>query len=286
MNKIDILNNEYNELKNQYIVNNSINLKEDLKSKLIELDYEINREYEESVDKNFPMTTTIDKEEKRLENLIKYITEKQEEQKKLTEEYRKLTGKSIELSHIKHTDKLVEYNKRLDLVKSFLIIKKDLTAALSNVKEPDNTKIKVLKNRLMKKEMLTLLYEFCLIDSLDIKDIDVQKIIKEQEETKELPKEQPVKITKPKDDVKQEIFIEPSIVKQPQEIFEKKEEVVEENKILTTMPKLDKLGTVTPVSIFETIKEVEEKLPDVIIPTNGLTEESNEIFIETKNYFN
>lgn len=283
MNKIEVLSKEYNELKDNYLKNGSLNLKEDLKNKLIELDYEINREYEENLKNNFPMTTTIDKEEVRLVKLIDYINSKIEEQKKLVEDYKKLTGLNIELSYLKYSDKLTEYKQRLDLVRKFLSIKKDLVRFVDSSKDVNGVKAKVLKNRLMKKEMLNLLYEFCLIDSLEIKDIDVEKIIKEPEEVKEVSKGQTVK---PKEELKQEVIKEPEIVKQPQVILENKEEIFEENKILTTMPKLDKLGTVTPVNIFETIKKVEEKLPDVIIPTNGLTEETNEIFIETKNYFN
>lgn len=292
MDKFDLLYKEYEDLKSEYLKNSSINLKEDLKSKIMELDYELSRKYDEDISTKFPMTTTLDKEEKRLDSLINYINSTKEKQNKLTEEYKKLTGHTIELSHLKYSDKIIEYNKRLDLVKRFLSVKKDLTKLFANSKDINNPKVKVLKSKLMKKEMLNLLYEFCLIDSLDVKDIDIEKVIKEEKEEKEnTTKESGLKLQdiiesdRDKKEVKEEIKIEPKQEIKVDVIPEVKEEK-EEEKILTSMPKIDKLGTVTPVNIFETIKKTEEKLPDVVIPSNGLTKESEEIFIDTKNYFN
>lgn len=292
MDKIDVLQKEYSELKIQYLVTKSLNDREDLKNKLMELDYELNKQYEEDLTNKFPMTTTLDKEAVRLEQLISFVKSKQEKQNKLIEDYKKLTTQTIELSHIKYSDKLLEYNKRLDLVKKFLTIKKDLTKLLDNQKDVNNPKVKVLKNKLMKKEMLNLLYEFCLIDSLDVKDIDIEKVIKEEKDEKEnTTKESGLKLQdiiesdRDKKEVKEDVKLEKKQEIKVDVIPEVKEEK-EEEKILTSMPKIDKLGTVTPVNIFETIKKTEEKLPDVVIPSNGLTKESEEIFIDTKNYFN
>jgi len=296
MSKIEVLSKEYNELKDKYLKNGSLNLKEDLKNKLIELDYEINREYEENLKNNFPMTTTIDKEEVRLVKLIDYINSKIEEQKKLVEDYKKLTGLNIELSYLKYSDKLTEYKQRLDLVRKFLSIKKDLVRFVDSSKDVNGVKAKVLKNRLMKKEMLNLLYEFCLIDDLEVKEIDLEKILKEE---KSLEKEdEKVEVKDLKENlsklIKKEEAKEEKREELPKEKIEVKEvlepvislEKEEENKILTTMPKIDKLGTVTPVNVFESLKKTQEKLPDVVIPSNGLAEESSEIFVDTKQYFN
>jgi len=275
MNSVDILYNEYEELKSNYLKTNSLNLKENVKEKLIELDNEINKNYDEVISRDFPMTTTIEKEGIRLERLIAFIEKKKDEQNKLIEDYKKITGLTIELSHLKHTDKLVEYKMRLELVKEFIRIKKDLIKLINDGKEVNDIKINILKTRLMKKDMLNLLYEFCLIDNLDITDINVEKIIKEQ---KAMLKEENKKI-----DV--------NLVKKEEKIEEKSKVTNEEvttnkEELLTSMPKIDKLGTVTPVNVFETVKKVQEKLPDVVIPTNGLTNENSEIFVNTENYFN
>lgn len=292
MNKKDILYKEYGELKDKYLTNNSLETKEELKNKIIELDYEISKEYEEKLKNDFSMTTTLEKEEKRLEELTKFIKEIQTEQKKLIEEYKKLTGLNLELSYLKDSDKLSHYKQRLDLVKKVLVIINDLNKILDNKKESNNTRIKVLKTRLMKKEVLNLLYEFCLIDSLDIKEIDLNKLIKLEKKTSKAEEKQPITEKKKEETIKekQQEKIIPRTENKPQEEIVKeiilpKEEQQEEDNILKTMPILEKLGTVTPVNVFESIKKTEEKLPDLTIPTNGLTEENTEVFINTNEYF-
>ena len=295
MDKVDILYNEYSELKSICLKDNSLEAKENLKNKLIELDYQINKEYEENLNLRFPMTTTIEKEEARLEGLITYIKKKIEEQKQLIDDYKKITGKTIELSYLKSSDKLIEYKDRLSLVKKLISLKKDLIKLVNNPKESNNAKIKVIKNKLLKKEMLNLLYEFCLIDSLDITDINIEKITSQEENKKENPKQENEKNIEKKEQPKEEVKEIKELPKEEKQeqikqevIIPQQEEPVkeEENNILTSMPQLEKLGTVTPVNVFESIKKTEEKLPDVVIPSNGLTEENTEIFIDTKQYFN
>ena len=287
MDKTEILYNDYCKIKHNYLENRSINLKEDLKNKLIELDYEITKEYEEKLNTDFPMTTTLEKEEKRLESLIEFIKGKIDRKKELINDYKKITGQTIELSYLKNSERLQEYKTRLELVKKFLNIKKDITKLLNNPKEFNNQKIKVLKNKLLKTEMLNLLYEFCLIDSLDAKDIEIEKLVQnkdkiiKKEEINEENKqpvinniEKNVEIRKPKPTEENKPLSQP-VIKQENN----------NNNILTSMPKLDKLGTVNPVNVFESIKKTEEKLPDVVIPSNGLTNENTEIFLDTKDYF-
>ena len=234
------------------------------------------------------MTTTLEKEEKRLEKLILFIKEIVEKQKNLINDYKKTTGEIIELSHLKNSENLGAYKERLDLVKKFLTIKKDLSKLLTTPKELNNPKIKVLKNKLLKTEMLNLLYEFCLIDSLDIKDIDIEKLVELQEKNISKPLKKEIKEEKIIEEPKQEIEKtkeEDTKQELPKIIVEEPKEEKEENKILTSMPKIDKLGTVSPVNVFESLKKTEEKLPDVVIPSNGLKDDNTEIFIDTKNYF-
>lgn len=331
MEKVNNLYKEYESLKEQAIKNKSINLKEEFKNKLIELDYELNRQYEEDLKSKFPMTTTIDKEEKRLEELISFVEEKSKEQKNLINDYKKLTGDVIELSYLKYTDNLKDYVNRLRLVREFLRIK-DEAKVLSETLNKRNSKFNVIKNKLMRKDLLSLLYEFCLIDSLEVTsdDIDLDRIIKDENSQelpkKELPKKQEETIEKkkeaklikelskinlkekpveiPKQEIKKEIKpevkvevkkeIKPEVKKEvkpevkelpKEEIKEEIKEELQEEKILTKMPKIDKLGTVTPVNVFESLKKTEEALPNVVIPSNGLQNENSEIFLNTNEYF-
>lgn len=283
MKDLNTLQKEYNEIKDKYMKNHSPNLKEDLKNKLIELDYAFNKNYELELDTKFPMTTTLEKEETRLENLINFVELKSKEQKDLVSSYKKATDEVIELSYLKYSDNIKEYRERLNNVVKIL-------ALIEEAKnEKNESKIKVIKNKLLKKEYLNLLYEFCLIDSLDATDIDLSKIL-EKKDTIEKDSLEEIKETKKeprlKDLFKEESkTIEIKIEEPKKEVEEVKEETQEENKILTSMPLIDKIGSVVPVNVFESLEKAEEKLPDVVLPTNGLKDDQNDIFIDTKNMF-
>lgn len=284
MKDLNTLQKEYNEIKDKYIKNHSPNLKEDLKNKLIELDYAFNKNYELELDTKFPMTTTLEKEESRLENLINFVELKSKEQKDLVSSYKKATDEVIELSYLKYSDNIKEYRERLNNVVKIL-------ALIEEAKnEKNESKIKVIKNKLLKKEYLNLLYEFCLIDSLDVSDIDLNKVLDKQkliekdslEEIKETKKEPRLKDLFKEEPKTTEIKIE----EPKKEVEEVKEETQEEeNKILTSMPLIDKIGSVVPVNVFESLEKAEEKLPDVVLPTNGLKDDQNDIFIDTKDMF-
>ena len=288
MKDLNILQKEYNEIKDKYMKNHSPNLKEDLKNKLIELDYAFNKNYELELDTKFPMTTTLEKEESRLENLINFVELKSKEQKDLVSSYKKATDEVIELSYLKYSDNLKEYRERLNNVVKIL-------ALIEEAKnEKNESKIKIIKNKLLKKEYLNLLYEFCLIDSLDVSDIDLNKVLDKKdtiekdslEEIKETKKEPRLKDLFKEESKTTEIKIE----EPKKEVEEVKEETQEdnkeeENKILTSMPLIDKIGSVVPVNVFESLEKAEEKLPDVVLPTNGLKDDQNDIFIDTKNMF-
>ena len=321
MSKVDKLYNEYNEIKDKLTKNRSLNLKEDLKNKLIELDYVINEEYEKELENAFPMTTTLEKEEERLEKLISFVEEKQSEQKKLIDEYKKVTGEVIELSYLKYSDNLKNYKERLNNVKKILAIIADIKDILKNKDNENELRLKVIKNRLLKKELLNLLYEFCLIDNLDIEEIEVDKLIKANEYNEEVSlvselnpvvkssKKERKKETKKEtnkiedkdntiiaESIKQEVSKKDETkveeTKKDKKIEEIKTEKVEEpeqketeENILTSMPIVEKIGSVVPVNVFESLQKTEEKLPDVVLPSNGLKDDENDIFIDTKDLF-
>ena len=286
MKDLNTLQKEYNEIKDKYMKNHSPNLKEDLKNKLIELDYAFNKNYELELDTKFPMTTTLEKEETRLENLINYVELKSKEQKDLMSSYKKATDEVIELSYLKYSDNLKEYRERLNNVVKILALIEEAK------KEKNETKIKVIKNKLLKKEYLNLLYEFCLIDSLEVNDIDLSKVLQKKDtiekdslvEVKENKKEPRLKDLFKEEPKATELKVVEHI-EEPKIEEVKEDNKEEENKILTSMPLIDKIGSVVPVNVFESLEKAEEKLPDVVLPTNGLKDDQNDIFIDTKDMF-
>ena len=277
MNQIDKIKEEYSNLKEQYLLNKSDNLKEELKNKLLELDYATYQEYEEKLRNEFSMTTTLEKEEVRLEKLISFITSKQEEQEQLVNDFRKLTGLTIELSYLKYKDNLKDYRLRLELVRKILLIREDLI----KYKE-DKVKLDATKRRLNKKEILELLYEFCLIDEINYDSIDVDKIINANEDLNKkkvvIPKKKEVKQEIKKEEKKEnkEEIKQPVVEEQPKE---------EENKVLSSMPKIEKIGTVSPTTMFDSLEKTKEKLQDINIPSNGLDKDNNEVIFDTNEIF-
>lgn len=282
MKDLNTLQKEYNEIKDKYMKNHSPNLKEDLKNKLIELDYAFNKNYELELDTKFPMTTTLEKEETRLENLINFVELKSKEQKDLMSSYKKATDEVIELSYLKYSDNLKEYRERLNNVVKILALIEEAK------KEKNETKIKVIKNKLLKKEYLNLLYEFCLIDSLEVNDIDLSKVLQKKDTIEKdslVEVKEPKKEPRLKDLFKEEPKATELKVEEHTEESNLEESKEEENKILTSMPLIDKIGSVVPVNVFESLEKAEEKLPDVVLPTNGLKDDQNDIFIDTKDMF-
>lgn len=280
MNRKEQLLTEYNDLKEKYQKNSSVNNKEELKNKLIELDYEFNKEYEKELESKITMTTTLDKEKIRLENLIAFVEEKNNEQRKLLNDFKKLTGLNIELSYLKYSDNVKEFKDRLENIEKYLSIKDEIIKAQESNNE---SKIKVLKNKLLKQEILNLLYEFCLVDSLEIEpeNLDINRIIKQEQELNEVL-DNKQKIKEQKIDLPQKEELPKEVIKK-EEIPEREEE--QEQKILTSMPKVDKIGTVVPVNIYESLQKTEEKLPDVVLPSNGLNDDQKDIFIDTTDMF-
>ena len=282
MKDLNTLQKEYNEIKDKYMKNHSPNLKEDLKNKLIELDYAFNKNYELELDTKFPMTTTLEKEETRLENLINFVELKSKEQKDLMSSYKKATDEVIELSYLKYSDNLKEYRERLNNVVKILALIEEAR------KEKNETKIKVIKNKLLKKEYLNLLYEFCLIDSLEVNDIDLSKVLQKKDTIEKdslVEVKEPKKEPRLKDLFKEEPKATELKVEEHTEESNLEESKEEENKILTSMPLIDKIGSVVPVNVFESLEKAEEKLPGVVLPTNGLKDDQNDIFIDTKDMF-
>lgn len=272
MGKFDKLKQEYDYIKDNY----SSSKKNELKIKLIELDKEFSKEYEHELDILFPMTTTLNKEEIRLENLISFVEKNSKIQKDYINDYKKITGEVIELSYLKYSDNIKEFKIRLNNVRKILDIINEIKELYISDSKKNEFKIKSISNKLLKKEYLNLLYEFCLIDKIDIENIDINKLINNEEEIVKDDKNYNLIKEEIKEPIKEEVI---------EEVVPEVKEEEHEEKILTTMPKIDKIGSVVPVNVFESIDKAEEKLPDVVLPTNGLKDNENDIFLDTKDMF-
>lgn len=288
MGKFDKLKQEYDYIKDNY----SSDKKNELKIKLIELDKEFSKEYEYELDILFPMTTTLNKEEIRLENLISFVEKNSKIQKDYINDYKKITGEVIELSYLKYSDNIKEFKIRLNNVRKILDIINEIKELYISDSKKNEFKIKSISNKLLKKEYLNLLYEFCLIDSLEVNDIDLSKVLQKKDtiekdslvEVKEPKKEPRLKDLFKEEPKATELKVEEHI-EEPKIEEVKEDNKEEENKILTSMPLIDKIGSVVPVNVFESLEKAEEKLPDVVLPTNGLKDDQNDIFIDTKDMF-
>lgn len=283
MQKLDKLKIQYNDIKDKYLKDNSVNVKEDLLAKLIEMDYAFNESYEKDLDVLFPMTTTLSKEEVRLENLISYVEKNVNIQNDLISEYKKLTGDVIELSYLKYSDNIKEFKTRLSNIRKILNIIDDIKELYISDSTKNEFKIKTHANKLLKKEYLNLLYEFCLIDKIDVDNIDIDKLINDNLKGNNDNYDIEVKDDKEIDEKNEEKEDIVEIKEREEDI--KEEEKQEENKILTSMPKIDKIGSVVPVNVFESLKKASNELPDVVLPSNGLKDSENDIFLDTKDMF-
>lgn len=286
MSNLDKLKIEYNDIKEKYVKEHSSKLEKSLKGKLIEVDNAFNKEYEHDLDVLFPMATTLNKEEIRLENLISFVESNVKIQNDFVSDYKKLTGEVIELSYLKYSDNIKEFKIRLSNIRKILDIISDIKELHIDNTGKNEFKIKSYANKLLKKEYLNLLYEFCLIDKIDIDNIDIEKLISNEENIDNNV------IDNVNDD---SLLVEDIVVnnKENEEIDLVEDSVKEEkvdnqekdNKILTSIPKIDKIGSVVPVNVFESLEKASNKLPDVVLPTNGLKDSENDIFLDTKDMF-
>ena len=116
---------------------------------------------------------------------------------------------------------------------------------------------------------------------IEPENLDINRIIKQEQELNEVL-DNKQKIKEQKIDLPQKEELPKEVIKK-EEMPEQEEE--QEQKILTSMPKVDKIGTVVPVNIYESLQKTEEKLPDVVLPSNGLNDDQKDIFIDTTDMF-
>ena len=166
----------------------------------INLDKMYTEDYEEKLESMFYNTSTLEEEVERLKKLVEFIKDRIEQRKSLQSDYKNVTGKELnDLEYIEKSSELDLYEKRLNLIKSYLdnsrtieVNKKELTYLedeLSN--EFDKKKSNEEKNVNLEDKLYTdyinTLYEMDLQSLTKVEDIDeeLNKIAKEINEAKD-----------------------------------------------------------------------------------------------------
>lgn len=166
----------------------------------INLDKMYTEDYEEKLESMFYSTSTLEEEVERLRKLVDFVKDRIEQRKSLQSDYKNVTGKELnDLEYIEKSSELDLYEKRLNLIKSYLdnsktieVNKKELTYLESELaNEFDRKKSNEEKNVNLEDKLYTdyinTLYEMDLQSLTKVEDIDeeLNKIAKEINEAKD-----------------------------------------------------------------------------------------------------
>ena len=166
----------------------------------INLDKMYTEDYEEKLESMFYSTSTLEEEVERLRKLVDFVKDRIEQRKSLQSDYKNVTGNELnDLEYIEKASELDLYEKRLNLIKSYLdnsktieVNKKELTYLESELaNEFDRKKSNEEKNVNLEDKLYTdyinILYEMDLQSLTKVEDIDeeLNKIAKEMNEAKD-----------------------------------------------------------------------------------------------------
>lgn len=166
----------------------------------INLDKMYTEDYEEKLESMFYSTSTLEEEVERLRKLVDFVKDRIEQRKSLQSDYKNVTGNELnDLEYIEKASELDLYEKRLNLIKSYLdnsktieVNKKELTYLESELaNEFDRKKSNEEKNINLEDKLYTdyinILYEMDLQSLTKVEDIDeeLNKIAKEINEAKD-----------------------------------------------------------------------------------------------------
>ena len=166
----------------------------------INLDKMYTEDYEEKLESMFYSTSTLEEEVERLRKLVDFVKDRIEQRKSLQSDYKNVTGNELnDLEYIEKASELDLYEKRLNLIKSYLdnsktieVNKKELTYLESELaNEFDRKKSNEEKNVNLEDKLYTdyinILYEMDLQSLTKVEDIDeeLNKIAKEINEAKD-----------------------------------------------------------------------------------------------------
>lgn len=173
------------------------------KEATLNIDKMLSEEYDTKLDTLFYSTLTLEEEEKRLKDLVKFINNRIEKRKSLIDDYRNVTSKELlDLEYIDKSGELKNYEKRLEIIKNYLdnsklieISTQDLDKMKDDLtKEFDLKQENEIKNEEKEEKLyntfVNCLYDMDVYSELDLNNFqseleELEKSIKEAKEQKE-----------------------------------------------------------------------------------------------------
>lgn len=155
LNNKSILENLYRILRMSLLLGDTENKDEtvaNFEDTAIKLDNIEQEEYNKNLDSKFYTTVTLEEEERKLSDLIKYVSERVESRKKIEDEYEEAIGRPLGgLEPIAEAENINNYQVRLDYIKEYLDNSKKIESTEKDIEE--------LKNQLEKEEEIKKEYE-------------------------------------------------------------------------------------------------------------------------------
>ena len=155
LNNKSILENLYRILRMSLLLGDTENKDEtvaNFEDTAIKLDNIEQEEYNKNLDSKFYTTVTLEEEERKLSDLIKYVSERVESRKKIEDEYEEAVGRPLGgLEPIAEAENINNYQVRLDYIKEYLDNSKKIESTEKDIEE--------LKNQLEQEEEIKKEYE-------------------------------------------------------------------------------------------------------------------------------
>ena len=155
LNNKSILENLYRILRMSLLLGDAENKDEtvaNFEDTAIKLDNIEQEEYNKNLDSKFYTTVTLEEEERKLSDLIKYVSERVESRKKIEEEYEEAIGRPLGgLEPIAEAENINTYQVRLDYIKEYLDNSKKIESTEKDIEE--------LNNQLQQEEEIQKEYE-------------------------------------------------------------------------------------------------------------------------------
>ncbi len=272
------MNERYKNLKTELLLNNKDEAKVKEYKKVFNDYYkDLELQYNNSYSKQNNLALTLNKEQERLTILIGLIKNRIKEVSILEKEYKKITLEGINSNHILGLNNLESYQQRLININLYLECleeykklkqkNEELTEQLINdSSNKDNISLQIKEteekvSKLIKKitipEIISILYEFCIIDTYNINKLNKENLFNERKDI---------------------IIHEEKIIEK--EVFVPLEE---EKKSIESIPIIDKLGTVQPVSKIKEIENIQKEHSDINLPDFGINSQ-NPISLDNQQY--
>ena len=155
LNNKSILENLYRILRMSLLLGDTENKDEtvaNFEDTAIKLDNIEQEEYNKNLDSKFYTTVTLEEEERKLSDLIKYVSERVESRKKIEDEYEEAVGRPLGgLEPIAEAENINNYQVRLDYIKEYLDNSKKIESTEKDIEE--------LKKQLEQEEEIKKEYE-------------------------------------------------------------------------------------------------------------------------------